>query len=598
MWSTRLFWKPFTYFSLLIILGCVIGGATTIRWQHEQLIHQVELRLRNTAISLQSSAEEALAQQNIESFQSVIQTITSQIETRITLIEKQGEVLADSHIDPKQLNNHGDRPELIAALKNGDGKTKRFSDSLGIEMLYVAYRVEHEGTTVGSIRAALGTQQISDQVADIQLKIATLVLIIIAGGLSIAGIGIARMTQPVVQLIEEARELTSGQIKKPRNLSKGNEFDELGQTLNNLSKTLSKRMRQLERNHNELLVVLEGMKEGVIAVDGNDCIRFANKAVCHMFSLDVNRDEGRPIWEVLRNQMIETTVQKARSKSDEPFQGKIELLTPYEQHLSLSASAIPSSSHATSTKNLGVIIVFHDITEIHRLENMRRDFVANVSHELKTPLASIQAFAETLIDGAIHDRDNNMLFLTRIVEQSDRLNLLIQDLLSIARLESGENVSDFASVDLAEIVQRCLNDHQSHAVKKNITLVSNQNDSVWVFAEADGLTQILDNLVDNALKYTPENGTVTVNIQAEPQAVHLQVTDTGIGIPVDHQSRIFERFYRVDKARSRQLGGTGLGLAIVKHLVNAFGAEVDVISAADQGTTFRVTFPLIDDGDA
>ncbi|MBT4012046.1 MAG: PAS domain-containing protein, partial [Planctomycetaceae bacterium] len=430
MWSTRLFWKPFTYFSLLIILGCVIGGATTISWQHEQIIHQVELRLRNTAISLQSPAEDALAKSDLENFQRVIATITSQIDTRITLIEKQGQVLADSQTDPQQLDNHGDRPELIAALKNGHGKKKRFSDSLGIEMLYIAYRVEHQGTTVGFIRAALGTQQISDQVADIQLKIATLVLIIIAGGLSIAGIGIAKMTQPVVQLIEEARELTSGQIKKPRNLSKGNEFDELGQTLNNLSKTLSKRMRQLERNHNELLVVLEGMKEGVIAVDGSDCIRFANEAVCRMFSLDVNRDEGRPIWEVLRNQMIETTVHKAR-KSDEPFHGKIELLTPHEQHLSLSASAIPNSNHSASSKKPGVIIVFHDITEIHRLENMRRDFVANVSHELKTPLASIQAFAETLIDGAIHDEDNNMLFLTRIVEQSDRLNLLIQDLLSI-----------------------------------------------------------------------------------------------------------------------------------------------------------------------
>ncbi|MBT3890483.1 MAG: PAS domain-containing protein [Planctomycetaceae bacterium] len=596
MWSTRLFWKPFTYFSLLIILGCVIGGATTISWQHEQIIHQVELRLRNTAISLQSPAEDALAKSDLENFQRVIATITSQIDTRITLIEKQGQVLADSQTDPQQLDNHGDRPELIAALKNGHGKKKRFSDSLGIEMLYIAYRVEHQGTTVGFIRAALGTQQISDQVADIQLKIATLVLIIIAGGLSIAGIGIAKMTQPVVQLIEEARELTSGQIKKPRNLSKGNEFDELGQTLNNLSKTLSKRMRQLERNHNELLVVLEGMKEGVIAVDGSDCIRFANEAVCRMFSLDVNRDEGRPIWEVLRNQMIETTVHKAR-KSDEPFHGKIELLTPHEQHLSLSASAIPNSNHSASSKKPGVIIVFHDITEIHRLENMRRDFVANVSHELKTPLASIQAFAETLIDGAIHDEDNNMLFLTRIVEQSDRLNLLIQDLLSIARLESGDNVTDFATVDLTEITQRCLNDHRSHAAKKNITLVFNQSDSVWVFAEADGLTQILDNLVDNALKYTPADGTVTVNIQAEPQTVHLKVTDTGIGIPVDHQDRIFERFYRVDKARSRQLGGTGLGLAIVKHLVNAFGAEVDVISAANQGTTFQITFPLVDDAD-
>ncbi|MBT4693445.1 MAG: HAMP domain-containing protein [Planctomycetaceae bacterium] len=290
MWSTRLFWKPFIYFSLLIVLGSVIVGATTIRWQHEQIINQLELRLRNTAISLQSPATEALAYQNIDDFQSVIATIAPQINTRITLVGKQGQVFADSHKDPLQLNNHRDRPELIAALKTGDGSSTRFSDSLEIEMLYVAYRIEHQDTAIGCLRVAVNTQQVSDQIANIQLKIATLVFIIIVGGLTIAGIGISKMTQPVVQLIEEARELTSGQIKKPRNLSKGNEFDELGQTLNNLSKTLSKRMRQLERNHNELLVVLEGMKEGVIAVDGSDCIRFANEAVCRMFSLDVNRD--------------------------------------------------------------------------------------------------------------------------------------------------------------------------------------------------------------------------------------------------------------------------------------------------------------------
>ncbi|MEC7564041.1 MAG: ATP-binding protein [Planctomycetota bacterium] len=585
MWSSRLFWKPFGYFSLLIILSSMLGGGITIQWQNEQLQFQVQQRLAHTMISLESTCRQALTTDNYDSLQKDLEALHERTTTRITLIDDQGVVQADSHRDAEEMENLKNQPELVSALRTGSGSSVRFSNALEMDMLFVAQRIEHEGQTLGCIRAALDQREISNPISQIQFQIASLVLTIIIIGLVIGAVGISRMTRPVIQLIEEARELTSGQIKQPRNLSHGNEFDELGQTLNNLSRTLSKRMKQLERNHNELLIVLEGMKEGVIAVDGDERIRFANEAVCRMFELDLERDQGRPIWEVLRNQMIETTIKKAR-KSDEPFHGKIELQSPHEQHLSLSASAIPGKNQS------GVIIVFHDVTEIYRLENMRRNFVANVSHELKTPLASIQAYAETLLDGAIHDSDNNTLFLTQIMEQSDRLNLLIQDLLSIARLESGDSIMDFASVNVTEISQRCLDNHQTRASKKNITLSSTQPNPVWVFAEADGLRQILDNLVDNALKYTPNGGQVTVDIQAESAAVLLKVVDTGIGISEEHKARIFERFYRVDKARSRELGGTGLGLAIVKHLVSAFGGDVQVFSEPDQGTTFQIEFPI------
>ena len=335
------------------------------------------------------------------------------------------------------------------------------------------------------------------------------------------------------------------------------------------------------------VTVLEGMDEGVIAVDKNERIRFANEAVCEMFALDLERDQGRPIWEVIRNQMVETIINQAK-KTNTHFRGEMELLGPPTRYLALNASAIPTEDE----DDFGVIIVVHDITEVRRLENMRRDFVANVSHELKTPLASIQAYAETLIDGAIEDQKNNRTFLGRIVEQSERLNMLIQDLLSIARVESNTQANEYLVINVAEVLDSCLKHHQPRAGKKEITLEVQTPTDVMVYAETEGIRQILDNLIDNAIKYTPEQGRVQIDITIQNEQVLLKVQDSGIGIPEAHLQRIFERFYRVDKARSRELGGTGLGLSIVKHLVNAFGGTVDVTSNPDEGTAFIVTLPL------
>jgi two-component system phosphate regulon sensor histidine kinase PhoR len=329
------------------------------------------------------------------------------------------------------------------------------------------------------------------------------------------------------------------------------------------------------------------MDEGVIAVDKNERIRFANEAVCEMFALDLERDQGRPIWEVIRNQMVETIINQAK-KTNTHFRGEMELLGPPTRYLALNASAIPTEDE----DDFGVIIVVHDITEVRRLENMRRDFVANVSHELKTPLASIQAYAETLIDGAIEDQKNNRTFLGRIVEQSERLNMLIQDLLSIARVESNTQANEYLVINVIEVLDSCLKHHQPRAGKKEIALEVRTPTDVMVYAETEGVRQILDNLIDNAIKYTPEQGRVQIDITIQNEQVLLKVQDSGIGIPEAHLQRIFERFYRVDKARSRELGGTGLGLSIVKHLVNAFGGTVDVTSKPDEGTAFIVTLPL------
>ncbi|MBA64099.1 MAG: PAS domain-containing sensor histidine kinase [Planctomycetaceae bacterium] len=589
MFTSRLFWKPFVYFSALIVLVGFIGGYTTSQWQKEQLTDQLKQRLRNTAISLEDVTKRSLLSGEFEDLQQVIQDIRTLTTTRITVVALDGVVYADTHKNPNKMENHANRDELIQALRNREGDSQRYSDTLNISMLYYAFRIQHQGRTLGCVRCALSTSQIDIQVASIQARIAELVFIVVITGLIVTGLVIFRMTRPVVRLIEEARELTTVQLGQTIGHGFDDEISELGRLLNELSSALADRMAQLEQNHHELLTVLEGMDEGVIAVDKNECIRFANEAVCEMFSLDLVEDQGRPIWEVIRNQMVQAIINQAK-KTNAHFRGEIELLGPPTRYLALNASAIPTEDE----DDFGVIIVIHDITEVRRLENLRRDFVANVSHELKTPLASIQAYAETLIDGAIEDQNNNRTFLGRIVEQSERLNMLIQDLLSIARVESNTGINEYSTVDVSDVLDRCIKYHQPRAGKKKIEINVCASNDVMIYADTEGIRQILDNLVDNAIKYTPESGTVNVGLVIHDKQVVLKVQDSGIGISEKHLQRIFERFYRVDKARSRELGGTGLGLSIVKHLVNAFDGEIDVTSILDQGTTFIVKLPLLE----
>jgi two-component system phosphate regulon sensor histidine kinase PhoR len=272
------------------------------------------------------------------------------------------------------------------------------------------------------------------------------------------------------------------------------------------------------------------------------------------------------------------------------------------QHIDIHVQPLPG------TPCPGVVLVVHDTTELRRLEAMRRDFVANVSHELKTPLSSIKAYTETLRNGALADPENSQRFLMRIEEQADRLHHLILDMLMLARLESEQQAFEITTVNVKDVVTACLNDHRQAAEAKRIELIGAEvgekapspqpspagsgRDTVLVRADREGLREILDNLVDNAIKYTPDMGTVTIDWQPNGSMARISVRDTGIGIKPKDQPRVFERFYRVDKARSRELGGTGLGLAIVKHLVQSFGGRVSVESESGKGSTFTVELPL------
>ncbi len=367
----------------------------------------------------------------------------------------------------------------------------------------------------------------------------------------------------------------------------------LARRFNEVAPQLEERIERLEGDRQLLRAVLGSMAESVVAVDARRRLLFANPAADRLFGLGPSA-VGRLIAELIRTPQVQEAIDTTLA-GPEPHQVEITIDNPAGwprgQSLVLAAQGTPLPGSPPA----GAVLVFHDVTETRRLERVRQDFVANASHELKTPLASIKAFTETLLDGALHDEAVNIKFLQRIDEQADRLNNLILDLLSLARLESGRDLFEHRPLALGPVVRKCFESQLARAEGKELEYVldlDHADELTVIKADEEAIRQILDNLIDNAIKYTPEHGRVRVNLRRpDERCVLLEVIDSGIGIPREDLPRVFERFYRVDRARSREMGGTGLGLSIVKHLVQSVGGQIRVESRLGAGSTFTVRLP-------
>jgi two-component system phosphate regulon sensor histidine kinase PhoR len=366
----------------------------------------------------------------------------------------------------------------------------------------------------------------------------------------------------------------------------------LARTFNRVSERLTRRISLLEEDRQQLRTILSGMVEGVVALDGDQRILFVNERATTLLELTGLAPVGRPLWEVVRQRSLIDVIRRALD-SPEPQREEINWTGSAPRSLTVHAAGLPplqDSGRRPAAR--GAVLVLHDTTELRRLERLRQDFVANVSHELKTPLTVIKSCVETLQNGAAEDpraRDN---FLGQVARQSDRLHMLILDLLSLARIESGNEMYDFQAVPMEPLVRACVERFRPRAEARGQVLeVQCPTTAVAAWADEEAIDQILENLLDNALKYTLENGCVRVGWACQADQVGIEVSDTGIGIPDADLPRIFERFYRVDKARSREMGGTGLGLSIVKHLAQAMHGTVRATSRVGQGSTFHITLP-------
>ena len=591
MWSSRLFWKLFA-----VNVGLSLALATALLYvvnssQRSELNRQTEQRLFETAVVLSSHVRDSLAasvQDDVlplsqPDLQRLVQRLADQTELRITIVNSIGVVLADSDRSPLSMLDHANRPELIQAAKEGVGTATRESPTLRIEMFYLALRVQLSPDRYAFVRIATRTDAISQRMADTRRYLLTFTLMFGLIATVLTNMVIGRIIHPLALLTRNVQAITEGKSQGLERVHSSDEVGTLSTAFIQMQSELAIRFGQLRERNQQLSTVLGNLLEGIIAVDADENMVMANDASRRM--LGMSDAVGRPLLELARCRPLHDAVMKCLRtggtvKTEFVSEGAV------RRDLAVRATSLPG--HPSP----GVLVVLHDISELRRLESLRHQFVANVSHELKTPLASIKAYAETLRGGAINDQENNLRFVSRIEEQAERLNQLIVDMLHIARVEAGEEAFDITQVGLRSVVDSSVTQYAQSAKQKRIQLVVEPpSHRAIVVADEDGLRTVLDNLLSNAVKYTPEDGTVTIRWRSDAGRCILEVQDTGIGIAEEHQTRIFERFYRVDEARSRDLGGTGLGLSIVKHLCLAFDGSVELESVRGQGTTFRVYLP-------
>jgi two-component system, OmpR family, phosphate regulon sensor histidine kinase PhoR len=513
-------------------------------------------------------------------------------DSRVTVMGLDGWVLGDSEVaagDLGRLENHAARPEMQAALAGRVGHDLRTSVSIQTPLMYVALPVRDGGRVVGVLRLALPLAAVTSSYAQLHR-------VMLAGGLialAVAfGIGIfvaGRVTRPVIEMQAIAHQMSEGQFAVRAPVRSVDELGALGRALNVMAVRLREQIETLQAERAKATAILDGMVEGVIAVDGHESILLMNERARAMFGVGHGRGDGKPFLEVIRNADLHEIFRESRRAGD-VARREVRLTAPVERFLRVTAVPLRLAGEPP-----GLVMVVDDVTALRRLEHVRTEFVANVSHELRTPLTAIQGYLETLLGGALDEPEHARRFLEIAFRHTERLGRLLNDLTDLSNIELGKVALRLAPTPLPPVVDSVLAIIAAKAREGGVTLAAAVPAGLSVAADHDRLAQILINLVDNAVKYTPAGGAVTVRARPLGDHVEIAVSDTGVGIPRADLPRITERFYRVDKARSRELGGTGLGLAIVKHLVLAHGGDLAIESEEGQGTTVRVSLPVTGD---
>ena len=581
--KNRLFWKiaPVYILLLLVVLSALdFYVVRALRGEHlEAAFSQLEALSRLALTNPPRSTDES----DLQAWMRWI----GQGGARVTLVADNGTVLADSVENPARMENHMARPEIKEALQNGSGRAVRRSPTLKVDFVYLAKRCGLKNQQPMVMRLSLPVQRLEEAVNAFRrhLWITSLLILALASGASL--LFSRNLTGRIGRLKEFSRRVAEGDFR-PLSLDRHkDELADLAATLSQTAAKLDHTISTLTDERNRSSAVLASMEEGVVVI-GNDLrVLYCNQAFCQAAGIPNLPCEGRPVMEIIRHSDLLSYIQKALT-GDETIHGEVVVGSIRTRSFAVTAAPIRSESATT-----GAVMVLHDITEIRRLERARRDFIANISHEFKTPLTAIQGFAETLLGGALEDAQNRRRFLEIIREHALRLGRLTDDLLKLAQIEAGQSVREAQPVSVADVIAPCMEIARIEAEQKKLIIGADySNDLPMLFGDVYAFREILQNLLDNALRYTAPGGRVHLTAAVAGSEMVLSVEDTGIGIPKVDQDRIFERFYRADAARSRESGGTGLGLSIVKHLVEAHGGRIRVESEVGQGSTFYVYLPL------
>ena len=503
------------------------------------------------------------------------------IHARVTVILRNGRVVGDSDYESSQMDNHATRTEVQKAVLFGTGFAIRHSDTLKSDFLYVAKAVSRDGTDKGFLRLAVPLKDVDHAINLLRIRIllVALVLLFVTWGVSVWQMD--HLRRLLKQITDFSRALSKGEIEKRLFLKNAGEFNEIADNLTSMSVKLQGMMTQSDEERNRLNVILKSVPDALLIIDSKGIVTLSSSSVRDFFG-DVP-SVGVRFAEVVRNHEFSSLIDEVR-KNLAPGMSEFTIDTPWEKHLAVKVSPLFYREGELS----GFVAVFHDITDIRKLEQVRKDFVANVSHELKTPITAIKGFADTLLDGALDDRDTAVRFVRTIKSNSERINALVDDLMTISKIELGVIKVEKSLIDVEGVFDNIVDIFGASAAAKTLSLTAQVDPALkQIEADRNRLIQILSNLVDNAIKFT-ETGGVTFGIDQDNGKVFLFVEDTGSGVPAKYVSRLGERFFRVDPARSRKMGGTGLGLAIVKHLVKAHGWSMQIESIHGKGTKVKI----------
>jgi len=523
-------------------------------------------------------------------------------DARLTFIDGSGVVLGDSDHEPQTMDNHANRLEVVEAKKSGIGRTIRHSDTLNENLLYVTKQVEPGNPDSLMIRLALSLKSVDSSIQRIWTVLIIGLLLLFAAATIVSYRIASSLTRPLEQITKVAKRIKNMDYQARVDVSKRDEIGELGQAINAMADSLQIQMERIHQNENQLESVLDNMINGIVMIDRSGQIVLLNRFAEEVLGISASNLVGRHYAEAKQQYELAQIIQDGLERR-EHLREEITFYFPEERLLDLNLVPIMEDDGEFG----GVLLVLQDVSAIRRLERMRSEFVANVSHELKTPIAAVKGFAETLLGGAVNDEETARSFLQIIFDESERLNRLIGDILELSKIESRRVPLQFSPVDLSIFTKKTIELMAAEATRKHIVLEMHAEEGLYVEADEDRLRQIVMNLLGNGINYTPEGGRVSITAipvihgapltdnspDADYDAVRIIIADTGIGIPKKDLPRIFERFYRVDKARSRGSGGTGLGLSIVKHLVELHHGTITVESTVGAGSVFTIDLPVL-----
>lgn len=574
---------------LIILISFGLVSYFLDRSLEEHSFRELKSSLVNQGYLVESQiSREQLKKEDPDYLDSLTKKLSKKINCRLTIINAQGRVLADSEkplSEIPQMENHLGRPEIKEAFDGGIGQEIRYSSTLRIDMLYIAVPITDKNSVAAVIRLALPLTSVQKALSATRKPVIlsflfALVLSFILGSILTVGI-----VKPINKIIHISRGFSRGDFTHKIQLGSKDEIGELAATLNKMAQGLEDKIREIEIKNQHLTAILESMVEGIIVVDKNTRVISLNPTVEGIFNIVRKDAEGKIFLEVIRNNDIAEIINNVL-KEKRFVSGELAVSWPVQKVFQIDASPIFEKDRVSAC-----LLVVHDITQIRKLETMRRDFVANVSHELKTPLTSIKGFVETLLEGALEDKENSRHFLQIIQNHASRLDSLINDLLDLSYFESKDADLGKAQVNIRNLAEDTLAGFKSQLKGKSILARNDLPINLIVKAHENKIGQVLTNLIDNAIKFNRENGKIRIYSRDLADRIEIVVEDSGISIPAKDIPRIFERFYRVDKARSRELGGTGLGLSIVKHIVELHAGTVGVESTEGLGSKFCFSLP-------